>query len=108
MATFYTKQGDEAPIISTTLTGADGNPVNMTGRTARLRVANQKTGALVIDDPASPGGVDGNVTYQLTPAQADAFDWGLFLVEWIVDQGLITEETFPNCGHDDIYVERAL
>ena len=108
MATYYLKQGNQAPSISATLKQPDGTVEDLSGAaTVHVKVKRLGAATLLVDALATiDNAAGGEVSYKLDETETAL--WGLYLIEWVVDQGTVTEETYPNCGYDDIYVEREL
>lgn len=91
-ATVFTiRQNDRLPIISSTLTGADG-ALNLTGATVRFRMRLLESTTLKVDQPATIGDADdGVVSYSWQAGDTDTA--GTMLAEWQVtypDAGILT------------------
>lgn len=101
---FYIKTGDVGRSLRMRLTGGDGVVQDLTGKTLRFRMREDRVGGALIADRAGVivDAVQGRVQ----------FDWiandliapGNFRGEWVVDLGLPTEQTFPAAPAPDDYV----
>jgi len=108
MATFYLKHGDRAPLIRTTLKNPDDSIYDLT-RATTVEIVVRKMGAsadLVNTAATIFDAAGGIVQYQFADGETDIP--GFYRVEWIVDAGLSTEETFPNYDYDGLYIERGV
>ncbi|AVO37398.1 BppU family phage baseplate upper protein [Pukyongiella litopenaei] len=96
MADFYIKQGDTRPALEAVLMDAKGNPVDLTGATARLHLA--RNGKVVVDAPCiivdAPAGL---VRYQW--AVGDTDQPGAYAAEIEVTDAGGGVETCPNNRH---------
>lgn len=98
---YVLKRGDRQSQFVSVLKDADGNPVDLTGKTVKfimrqVSADTAKVSAAATPDPdqvANPG----RVTY--SPAAADIDTADVYYVEWQVTSGGITL-TYPNDGHE--------
>ena len=105
---FVIKKGDVRPVLSSTLTYADGSSVNLTGATVRFVMRAQTaisptTNAAATVVTATAPAV---VSYAFTPA--DSAVTGRFMGEWHVTFADASLMTFPSDGYLEIVVEEDL
>lgn len=98
------KRGDTAPPFSAILRDANGDPVDLTGASARLLMRFATTrkqkvaGACSIPNPPT-----GQVVYQWATPDTDRA--GVFELEVEVTYGDFTVETFPRAGHQRVRID---
>ena len=91
------KRGDTAPPFLGTLTDAVGDPVNLSGASARLLVRETRTRAVKVDAACLiPSPLEGSIRYDWTAADTDRA--GVYDLEVQVTYGDGSVETFPNGG----------
>lgn len=105
---FVIKKGDVRPVLSSTLTYADGTTVNLTGASVRFvmraqtAIAPTTNAAATIVTPTAPA----VVSYAFT--LADSAVTGRFMGEWHVTFADTSLMTFPSDGYLEIVVEEDL
>lgn len=97
---FYIKRGDRSPSIAATLKDKNGSPIDLTGKSVRFHMRSFSTGALVVNQPATPD-VDqvnnkGLVAYNW--ADGDTDQDGYHYAEWEVTLAAGVLQTFPTIG----------
>jgi hypothetical protein len=106
MSALHYKLGDTWPPLEAQLQDRDG-PVDLSGATVRLRIRNQQTGDMLLDNVATvTTPVSGNVKYIPTTGQLSRL--GNFNVEWHVAWADGAEATFPNSGYGLLVIQRPL
>ncbi len=105
---FRIKTNDTGPVLSVTLTDANGNPVGLAGAYARFHMKAFGATSLKIDAPAT---VDislpaGTVRYDWVAGDTDTA--GTYYGEIEVTYGDATVETFPNNGYFTIIIKEDL
>lgn len=93
---FYLKKGDRLPALAATLKQSDGTPVNLTGATVVLYMADS-TGSLKIDGASVTvvSAAAGTVSYAWGATDTDTD--GNFSAEFVVTIGGL-EQTVPSKG----------
>lgn len=105
MATFYIKQDNTSPGIQTTLTDPTGAAVDLSGKTVTIRVKKLGSTSYAVNTAATiVTAASGTVSYTFSAAQVAVP--GVYRVEWIVNEGISDEETYPNQSYDTLYIER--
>lgn len=103
MITYYAKKDQTGSPIRATLTGADGQPINLTG-TVRFVMWNARTGAEKINAPATiQTAAEGEVFYQW--AVNDLNTPGYYLAEWRIVQSGGEKITVPTDFLTDSYIK---
>lgn len=104
---FRIKQGDTKPDITAILRDALGVAVDLTSRTVRFRMRSFATGAILVDQEATPDPDQvtnkGKVTYAWQPGETDVA--GYAFAEWDITT---IGQSFPTNGWHLISVESSL
>jgi len=104
---FRIKTNDTGPVLSVTMTDANGNPVGLEGASARFHMKAFGADSLKIDAPATIGAAgDGTVRYDWVVGDTDTA--GTYYGEVEVTYGDATVETFPNNGYFTIIIKEDL
>lgn len=107
---FRIKTNDTSPLLSVTLTDANGTGIGLAGASARFHMKAFGADSLKIDAPATVGivgvGVDGLVTYDWIAGDTDTA--GTYYGEIEVTYGDARVETFPNNGYFTIIIKEDL
>lgn len=104
---FYIKQSDTAPTISTTLTDGDDNAIDLTDASVRFHIAEPRGGRTIVDEQATIANeTEGQVRY--TWDDADTSHAGRYRAEFEVTYDNDDVETFPNVGYETIVIDQNL
>ena len=104
---FRIKTNDTGPVLSVTLTDANGNGIGLAGASARFHMKAFGATSLKIDAPATIiDGVNGVVKYDWVAGDTDTA--GTYYGEIEVTYGDATVETFPNNGYFTIIIKEDL
>lgn len=95
------KQGDTRHAIRATLKTVDGAAVDLNGASVRFRMAD-RVGVVLVDRDAVVG-VDGITEFVFILGETSAV--GKHVAEFLVTYADGREETFPNKGKIQVYVE---
>ena len=108
MATFYIKEENLNPVLETVLKNPDDTAFDLSASTSvTFRMKRMGKNSYTVNAAATiTDAANGVVEYQFADGETDVF--GFYLVEWVVDAGLSTEETFKNFNYDGVYIERKL
>jgi hypothetical protein len=109
MATFTMAQGDTLPVITDTLSNADGTPIDLTGSAVHIRIRARHGATALADSTAtivSPSA--GTVSYTVTAPQALLLTKGLYLFNWHIIFGDGTKLTVPNGGANTLWITENL
>lgn len=104
---FSIKSGSTEPALVVGLLD-NGEPLNLTGATVRIRMRSVLGGPLVVDSPAAvlAPATDGVVSYQWTAGDTD--EVGDYEVEFEVTFSGGAEQVFPNDGYVNVSIEPSL
>ena len=104
---FRIKTNDTGPVLSVTLTDANGNGIGLAGASARFHMKAFGATSLKIDAPATiKDDVNGVVQYDWVAGDTDTA--GTYYGEIEVLYGDATVETFPNNGYFTIIIKEDL
>ena len=104
---FRIKTNDTGPVLSVTLTDANGNGIGLAGASARFHMKAFGATSLKIDAPATIiDDVNGVVKYDWVAGDTDTA--GTYYGEIEVTYGDATVETFPNNGYFTIIIKEDL
>jgi len=104
---FRIKTNDTGPVLSVTLTDANGNGIGLAGASARFHMKAFGATSLKVDAPATIiDGVNGVVKYDWVAGDTDTA--GTYYGEIEVTYGDATVETFPNNGYFTIIIKEDL
>lgn len=104
---FRIKTNDTGPVLSVTLTDANGNGIGLAGASARFHMKAFGATSLKIDQPATiTDDVNGVVKYDWVVGDTDTA--GTYYGEIEVLYGDATVETFPNNGYFTIIIKEDL
>lgn len=100
---FHIKSGDTTPVITATLTDANGAAVNLTGATVRFVMKKGGTATPKVAAAATVvSAVAGTVSYTWTGANTDTP--GIYSACWEVTFSGGTIQTFPNAGYTSVAI----
>lgn len=104
---FRIKTNDTGPVLSVTLTDANGNGIGLAGASARFHMKAFGASELKIDAPATIlDDLNGVVKYDWVAGDTDTA--GTYYGEIEVLYGDATVETFPNNGYFTIIIKEDL
>ncbi len=104
---FRIKTNDTGPVLSVTLTDANGSGIGLAGASARFHMKAFGADSLKIDAPATiTDDDDGLVRYDWVAGDTDTA--GTYYGEVEVTYGDATVETFPNNGYFTIIIKEDL
>jgi len=104
---FRIKTNDTGPVLSVTLTDANGNGIGLAGASARFHMKAFGATSLKIDAPATIiDDVNGVVKYDWLAGDTDTA--GTYYGEIEVTYADTTVETFPNNGYFTIIIKEDL
>lgn len=104
---FRIKTNDTGPVLSVTLTDANGNGIGLAGASARFHMKAFGATSLKIDAPATiTDDVNGVVQYNWAAGDTDTA--GTYYGEIEILYGDATVETFPNNGYFTIIIKEDL
>lgn len=104
---FRIKTNDTGPVLSVTLTDANGNGIGLAGASARFHMKAFGATSLKIDEAATIiDDVNGVVKYDWVAGDTDTA--GTYYGEIEVTYGDATVETFPNNGYFTILIKEDL
>jgi len=106
-----TKTGDSFTIRKAlTSVAVDGTvtPVNLVGKTLRIRVVHARTGTVVKNDVVATIENDGNGWVAFTFVAADLANVGMHRISWKVSTGVGEPTSYPAEGFDLLLVEEKL
>lgn len=101
MADFYLKKNDTSPFIRIQCQDDGGNPVDLSGATAKFLMREVDSDTTKVDSAATiTDAANGKVQYEWSSSDTDTA--GDFEAEFEITYGDSTVETFPNA---DSYIE---
>lgn len=104
---FRIKTNDTGPVLSVTLTDANGNGIALAGASARFHMKAFGATSLKVDEVATiTDDVHGVVQYNWSSSDTDTA--GTYYGEIEVTYGDATVETFPNNGYFTIIIKEDL